>query len=58
MTMDKKHEQIEDLVVETEQADEVKGGQDFHFTAGVIDPNNRSIIDPNDKSLSWGMGGV
>jgi hypothetical protein len=57
MTMDKKSEPIEDLVVETEQADEVKGGQDFHFT-GVIDPNNRTLVDPNVKSLSWGMGGV
>jgi len=55
--MDKKNEPIEDLVVETEQAGEVKGGQDFHFT-GVIDPNIRTIVDPNVKSLSWGMGGV
>ena len=54
--MDKKNEQIEDLVVETEQADEVKGGQDFHFTGGVTDSSNR--IDPNVKSFSWGMGGV
>ena len=55
--MDKKSEPIEDLVVETEQADEVKGGQDFHFT-GVIDPNNRTLVDPNVKSLGWGIGGV
>jgi hypothetical protein len=57
MTMDKKNEPIADLVVETEQAGEVKGGQDFHFT-GVIDPNIRTIVDPNVKSSSWGIGGV
>ena len=56
--MDKKNEQIEDLVVETEQADEVKGGQGLHFTTGIIDPNNRSFVDPSNKSLISGMGGV
>ena len=35
--MDKKHEQLEDLLVVTEQAAEVKGG----------------LIDPNDRSLNF-----
>ena len=56
--MDKKTEQIEDLGVETEQADEVKGGQDLHFRGAIIDPNNRSFVDPSNKSLISGMGGV
>lgn len=53
--MDKKNERLEDLAVEKEQATEVKGGQDFHKPGAFVDPNNRSLVDPNDKSFSWGM---
>ena len=41
--MEKKNEQLEDLAVGTEQAAEVKGG--------IIDPNNRTFVDPNVKSV-------
>ena len=53
--MDKKNEQLEDLVVETEQAAEVKGGIVDPNNRNIIDPNVRSLVDPNDKSFSWGM---
>ena len=56
--MDKQNEQLEDLVVETERAAEVKGGQDLHFSGAVIDPSNRSFVDPSNKSLSSSIGGV
>ena len=49
--MDKKHEQLEDLPVMTEQAAEVKGGGIIVIDRSVIDPSNRSVVDPSNRGV-------